>query len=787
MEQFYNKSPFITLISFHKLIESLEDIALSHIDYRANYAKSLLQQIAGIPELRTGIKDLHLIKDNEELIGYLLADLFPTALTHNEIKAVTIPFQNFTFNYTQRFQKILSEAGIDFDMTIRDFDEHQFYIMNCCIILNTYFGQDIQFSYPLFYDIPDKNGIIKHYRILYNADFMEVSPTEKAKQLTIDDIDLLMSNYDDLELWKEKFPEGSWLLKGFGILSLYDATTESSISSFKTNLLRNENKQDKVPDSFENIFRSIFKIPDLKAGFTVYNEEENIFTKLPFDESKVSSFILTNKKEADCKSSLGNGCLFESLIEEKKPFVIASVENFAKLIDNKRIGDHFLMQDIQSCILAPVVKDNKLLGIIELASATPNALNGINAKMLDLVMPYLVDTLDRFNIDMQNQIEAIIQREYTTIHPSVYWKFRNEAKKYFQTATTVKDYIFKEITFKDVYPLYGQIDVKGSSEHRNEAIKNDLKNQLTHLISVFDSLHTKNDLLVVDQKKFELQSLLQDLEHSLKADTEQFVQKYIETEIHPLLKNAMSFGSNTLLINGYFENLDEKTGLFYHSRKRFDSALSILNKRLAAVLDKKQIKAQQIFPHYYERFKSDGVEHNLYIGASIAPNENFDMMYLHNLRLWQLQTLCEMEMEHHSLKASLPYNLEVTSLLLVSSSPISIRFRMDEKRFDVDGTYNARYEVVKKRIDKALIKGKTDRITEKEKITIVYSHQQEETEYLKYIKFLQHRNILDVQIEKFDVEDLQGISGLKAMRVKVVNHNTPNKLYSYQDLLDELL
>jgi hypothetical protein len=26
---------------------------------------------------------------------------------------------------------------------------------------------------------------------------------------------------------------------------------------------------------------------------------------------------------------------------------------------------------------------------------------------------------------------------------------------------------------------------------------------------------------------------------------------------------------------------------------------------------------------------------------------------------------------------------------------------MDEKRFDVDGTYNARYEVVKKRIDKA--------------------------------------------------------------------------------------
>ena len=161
------------------------------------------------------------------------------------------------------------------------------------------------------------------------------------------------------------------------------------------------------------------------------------------------------------------------------------------------------------------------------------------------------------------------------------------------------------------------------------------------------------------------------------------------------------------------------------------------------------------------------MEHNLYIGASITPNKDFDSMYLHNLRLWQLQTLCEMELEHHRIKDTLPYSLDVTSLILVFSLPISIRFRMDEKRFDVDGSYNARYEVVKKRIDKANIKGTDKRITEKEKITIVYSHNQEETEYLKYIKYLQFKKILEPTIEKFEVEDLQGVSGLKAIRVKV--------------------
>jgi hypothetical protein len=238
----------------------------------------------------------------------------------------------------------------------------------------------------------------------------------------------------------------------------------------------------------------------------------------------------------------------------------------------------------------------------------------------------------------------------------------------------------------------------------------------------------------------------------------------------------------------YFESLDEKTGSFYQERKKFDNAMSIINKRLASVLDKKQIEAQQIYPHYYERFKTDGVEHNLYIGASIAPTRPFDSMYLHNLRLWQLQTLCEMELEHHQLKESLPYELDVTSLILVFSSPLSIRFRMDEKRFDVDGTYNARYEVVKKRIDKSNIKGTKERITEKEKITIVYSQNSEEAEYLKYIKYLQHKKILEPSIEQFEVEDLQGVSGLRAIRVKVINNNANPvaQKITYQDLLDEL-
>lgn len=759
-------SPFKILISFHKLIEGLEQIALSDVDYRSNYAKGLLSQIKDKTEFRDGINNLDVIKNNQELIRYLLADLFPTALTNNEIKAVTLPFYDFTFNYSERFKKIVNDVDVSFDMSIRDMDEHQFYVMNCTLILNAYYNQNIDFGKPLFYDIPDKNGILKHYKILYNADFLEIFPTENTKFLNQTEIEELIDNYDNLELWKKAFPEGSWNLKGFAIVSLVDVTVENAVSNLKSNLLKSDSDKAELNESFESIFRSVLKIPDLKIGFTFYDEEEDLFMKPPFSNENLKSFILLNEKEADCKNALC-GCSYENLIENKKHFIIPNVEEYAFLQNNNLFSNHLIKQGVQSFLLAPVIKDKKLLGLIELASPTVRALNSVNANKLELILPYLSDTVEKNTNDMINQMEAIIQKEYTSIHKSVYWKFKKEAKNYFYSDSAREDYNFKEIVFKDVYPLYGQIDIKGSSENRISAIVNDLKLQINHLIEIINILNSDKKISVIEQKKFELESFLREFEQPFKNELEQIIHHYIETEIHSFLKNMVSYKSTKKIINDYFNKIDEKTGMFYQTRKDFEDTIMSINKKMATILDAKQAQAQEIFPHYYERFKTDGVEHNLYIGASIEPNKEYNPMYLHNLRLWQLETLSEMELEHHKLKSSLPYSLDVTSLILAFSSPISIRFRMDEKRFDVDGSYNARYEVVKKRIDKAFVKNSNERITQKGKITIVYSNISEENEYVKYIKYLQHKNILEDEIEKLEVEDLQAVSGLKALRVKV--------------------
>jgi hypothetical protein len=50
-----------------KLIESLEEIALSNIDYRSNYAKAVLKEIAPVAEFRNGIENLSTIENNKHL------------------------------------------------------------------------------------------------------------------------------------------------------------------------------------------------------------------------------------------------------------------------------------------------------------------------------------------------------------------------------------------------------------------------------------------------------------------------------------------------------------------------------------------------------------------------------------------------------------------------------------------------------------------------------------------------------------------------------------------------
>lgn len=112
-------------------------------------------------------------------------------------------------------------------------------------------------------------------------------------------------------------------------------------------------------------------------------------------------------------------------------------------------------------------------------------------------------------------------------------------------------------------------------------------------------------------------------------------------------------------------------------------------------------------------------------------------------------------------------DLSVRTLLLTHDNPMSIKFRVDEKKFDVDGAYNIRYEIVKKRIDKAIVKGTGERLTQTQHVTVVYSQEKERQEYMQYMDYLESIGYINRGVQVLELEDMPGATGLRALRAEI--------------------
>ncbi|MBC7913366.1 MAG: GAF domain-containing protein, partial [Pyrinomonadaceae bacterium] len=76
--------------------------------------------------------------------------------------------------------------------------------------------------------------------------------------------------------------------------------------------------------------------------------------------------------------------------------------------------------------------------------------------------------------------------------------------------------------------------------------------------------------------------------------------------------------------------------------------------------------------------------------------------------------------------------------------------------------------IIKKRIDKANLKDTNERLTIPGKIAIVYSQDKEAHEYMNYLQYLQSIRYIGPDIEWVTLNDLQGLTGLKALRADVI-------------------
>ncbi|NND05068.1 MAG: GAF domain-containing protein [Saprospiraceae bacterium] len=752
--------PIVPLISFDKVFAIWEEMLQAGNDGERVNAELVLEQLSAFPELRKPFSDLSMLEQYESEISLLLSPIFPKALQLNEIKSCMVFFRSVFFNRTQRFENIIMAAGEDYEFSIRNKDEDGIYITSCMYILASHYGVHLDMSSPTIIEIPNvQANTLRTYRGFFNADFAEIRPTDAALDLSQQEIEELLDNADNVELWKQKIPPESFEMLGFGLLTIFDITADDALSAVKNNLIRKDALQSgPILEEIEVDLRRYFGIEDLHIGFAALTDNQlQAMSAIGARSALVKDQC--HPKEAFCEGS------YDHIIQDKKMLSIPSVDKLSE-----RGGALFKRlkgTDFKSYLICPLVYDDQVIGILELGSSVAHAVNSVAEKKLNQLVPLFATALKRSIDEYYIKLDAIIKEKCTAIHPSVEWRFYQAARNLL-TSNAPKEAEMEEITFGKVYPLFGQMDIRGSSLYRDEGIKIDLTTQLRLAQEVLERAKQEEDIFIYDQLIFIIGEYLDKLDKKLDAGDESAILSFLKQEIDPVFEQFKDRnGKLTEAVQTYTDRIDTKVKRVYEGRKKYEDTVTTINEEIGSLIEKAQANAQAMFPHYFEKYKTDGVEYNMYVGQSLVDDGRYHEMYLKNLRIWQLITTCEIERALFEMSSSFEVPLRIASLILVQDAPIDIRFRLDEKKFDVDGAYNVRYEIIKKRIDKSKVRNTEERLTQPGKLVIVYSNHNELREYQKYLQYLRAKEYLQGEIEILELEELDGASGLKALRVDI--------------------
>jgi hypothetical protein len=763
------KFPFATRLSLEPLIDYWHAREQDPNPGIARLARAVLAEVNEHACCRGTLDSIEQLDGTRELVDMLMLAVFPPAAATTAITGAIPPFQRRSFYYTGRFAEVMMSK----DRTIKQplnidyatMEQHMAQ-MAYLLILGREYGAEIPDIYGgLIFTVPDyKIGLYRHYGVNFDSSFVRVRVVGQKPELSPEQVQYLLHNRHRLELWYELLPPEHFVLEGFNLLQLVDVTTQEILSELKYDLLERDVLQ--ASDRLEQIqekLRVLFARPALQLGIAAYDERKKAFVDFG---RKINHSFLTKQMQSQT-GALGFQQLYERLLADRQPLVLEDVLTAPELPEDMR--QQILKLGIRSAILALLPYGPDTVGLLELGAPEAGALDEFDMELVKQFVPLFAVAVKRNAEDLETRIQTVIKEKFTAIHPTMEWRFNDAARRLLaQQEDGNRSAEMEPIVFEDVYPLHGSCDIRGSSVARNEAVQGDLIEHLTLARQVLKKASEYQALPILDELTFYVTKNLRRLRQGIISGDEVSIYDSLRTQAEPLFEYlAQNIPDLRPTIANYWQHIDPRLGILYNRRKAFEESVTRINDTISDYLDHEEEKAQHMFPHYFQRFKTDGVEFNIYVGGSLVQDKPFDLIFLKNLRLWQLLVMVEITRRTHALKATMEVPLDTTQLILIHSQSLSIRFRQDERQFDVDGAYNIRYEIIKKRIDKATVLGTGERLTQPGQLALVYAQAREATEYFEYIDYLHDRKLLEDGIEELELEELQGVKGLLALRVRV--------------------
>jgi len=758
--------PFPTVLSLEPLIRFWEGDTVGANRLQSLVSDNIRDKLNRAPELREAIREVSVLEQHRELVETLMTAVIPPALWDDIALAVNFPYELRSFYSTPFFDQLALIKNGEFTHGTNLTDQNFLWGKTVCAynaILRKFYGATMSFEYPLRTTVPDpKTGLDRHYKISLDPRFIEIKPTRKLPELDEKQRKYLLANSTNLEVLSTLIPPDRFEFHGFTLLHAVDVTDEEVFSSLKAQLLEKDTLlSDQKMHRLQDQIRVLLRAPDALLGVSALQGDIRFFQNI--GRKIGSNFVLEDQCRYGCSDT--EGSIYERALKAGE---LVIMEDLTTHGSRTRIEDEILDHGLRNMIVAPLYDEDELVGALELGSPNPGDLNGINAIKLGEVIPLFAMAVKRSLDELNVQIQAVIKAQCTAIHPAVEWRFRRAALECLQNATAGRSPEMAPVVLEGVYPLYGLSDVRDSSAHRNHATQADLVEHLEMAREIVRQAGVVKPLPILDQIALRIGKRIESIQSGLNSGDEERTTEFLKHEIHPVFDHLRELAPDLdAKVRAYEAAMDPTRGSLYRRRKEFQDSIASLNRSVSALLEEQQREAQAMFPHYFEKFVTDGVDHSMYIGASIVEDGRFHPIYLRNLRLWQLMLLSTVAREAERIGPNLPVPLQMTHLILVQDTPLSLRFSQDEKKFTVEGAYDVRYEIIKKRIDKALIKGTGERLTQPGKVAIVHSQQSEAQEYRAYIEWMQSQGYLMDDFEEVELQDLQGVQGLKALRVSV--------------------
>jgi len=759
--------PLVTSkISFLPFMNYLKEKRSEVSETKQKLYSYLIKRFESEPSLWR-IDDVEIIHQHADLMELLTTSLFPVVgKDHHHIFALAPPYQFSVFYYSDYFGKIFFDEEQKHLLLPDGVPIDELKAIQCASIydhvLQRFYGMKLNDTHDLIYPVADPDtGMLRYYRIRYDSRFIDLKL--KGELPPLKDCAVCMNTFRILDLEKQlaTMPLSLFEAEGFAVWVAEDVTTSESLDIIKKILLKEDDCDSYAIDDLKRAIKALLGLKDIQVGLTPFVKINDQFV---LDEEYARHGLTTRQWLGGGPERAESFKMFMGFLNEfgvPMPVTNVSEEVFGFAPFMRALFE----EGVRSYLMYPMRNSDGLIGMLEVSSTTPKTLTQELMATLEPAVPLLSLAMLKCRDSFQYKIEKVIKEKFTALQQPVEWKFAEVAWNYLRSGGSD---VTKNVVFENVYPLYGAIDIRNSSTERSHAIQKDLKEQLLLVDETLDRLNALVALPLLEGLKFKNASIRDAIQSNMTAEDEIRINEFLSQEVEPVFDHLHKNDKQAAeIIDQYFAEVNDADSRLYRYRREYEKSVSQINEAILSYLETEEEIVQKSYPHYFEKYRTDGIEYNIYIGQAISPNHPFNLLYLKNIRLWQLKSMAEAARVTHQLLPSLQVPLQTTQLILVHGQPISISFRKDERKFDVEGSYNIRYEIIKKRLDKVRVKETGERLTQPGKIAIVYSNQKDVTEYQEYIDFLKNKNILKPGIEFLELEELQGVKGMKAIRAEI--------------------